>query len=205
MSASPKKLRMDRSRPFGTVHGERLPGDKSATAHFTQDGICFDAQGLHIDDLVEDEKVRALVDRKLKKAAKPAGDAGGSDETDDDPGETKAPGSDSAPDDVNLEAWLRGEAKYPWFAITKRVRERYSQNISKQIDMIEFLVMDEKVIPLDQLDPALLDLIGRIYDSRGLRFGHRIESEVVERRRYQAVSGGALPNNAFTTGAVTSQ
>ena len=159
MSASPKKLRMDRSRPFGEIHGDRGPGEKYSLAHFTQDGIFFDASGLHIDELVEDDKVRALVDRRLKKAAKPAGDAGGSDETDDDPGETKAPGSDSAPDDVNLEAWLRGEAKYPWFAITKRVRERYSQNISKQIDMIEFLVEDEKVIPMDQLDPALAQLL----------------------------------------------
>jgi hypothetical protein len=161
MSASPKKLRMDRSRPFGTIHGERTPGDKYALAHFSQDGIFFDAQGLHIDELVEDDKVRALVDRRLKKSSKPAadGDAGGSDETDTDPAETKPAGSDSAPEDVNLEAWLRGEAKYPWFAITKRVRERYSQNISKQVDMIEFLVMDEKVIPIDQLDPALAELL----------------------------------------------
>jgi hypothetical protein len=159
MSASPKKLRMDRSRPFGTIHGERTPGDKYALAHFSQDDIFFDAQGLHIDELVEDDKVRALVDRRLKRAAKPADDAGGSDEDDADPGEPKPPGSDSSPDDVNLEAWLRGEAKYQWFAITKRVRERFSQNITKQVDMIEFLVMDEKVIPVDQLDPALAELL----------------------------------------------
>jgi hypothetical protein len=55
------------------------------------------------------------------------------------------------------------------------------------------------------LPTGFLDPIGRIADSRGLEYSHRIESEVVRRRSFQAVSGGALPNNAFTTGAVSSQ
>jgi hypothetical protein len=154
MAASPKKLRLDRSRPHGTIHGERAPGDRHQLAHFTQDGITFDAQGFHIDELIEDDKTRALVDRRLKKVGAPkpdADDAGGSDDADNDPA---PPGAGSAAStDVNLEAWLRGEEKYEWFLITKTVRERYSQNISKAVDMIEFLIEDMKVIPLSELAP----------------------------------------------------
>lgn len=153
MAVSPKRLRLDRSRPHGTIHAERLPGDPHQNAHFTQDGITFDAQGLHIDELIQDDKIRALVDRRLKKqsAPKPAAedDAGGSDEADDDPAPSGA--GSAASTDVNLEAWLRGEEKYQWFLVTKTVRERYSQNISKLTDMIVFLVEDEKVIPESEL------------------------------------------------------
>jgi len=55
------------------------------------------------------------------------------------------------------------------------------------------------------LPTGFLDPIGRIIDTRGLKYSHRIESEIVERRSFQAASGGALPNNASTTGAVSSQ
>lgn len=161
MATSPKKLRLDRSRAHGTIHGERAPGDKHQLAYFTQDGIHFDAHGLHIDDLIEDDKIRALVERKLKKQSGAAkadeDDAGGSGDADDDP----APAGAGLPasSDINLESWLRGEAKYPWFQITKTVRERYSQNITKQIDMIQFLIEDEKVIPEDQLAKEFADML----------------------------------------------
>lgn len=159
MSAS-KRLRLDRSRSYGTAHGERPPGDKHQLVQFTQDGIHFDAHGLHIDDLIEDDKTRALVDRRLKRQAGPRedeDDAGGSAGTGIDPSPTG--GGSPASTDVNLEAWLRGEEKYQWFAITKAVRDRYSQNISKQFDMVTFLVYDEKVIPEDQLSPDLAELL----------------------------------------------
>jgi hypothetical protein len=165
MSASvpQTKLRMDKSRPFGTVHGERAPGDKHQFAHFQQDGIYYDAHGLHLEELVEDDKTRALVERRLKRQAKAApkekaADAGDSDNDEDlDPASNGA-GSDSS-DDVNLEAWLRGEAQYHWFRITKLVRERYHQNITKLIDMIEFLVEDEKVITVSELAPEYAKLL----------------------------------------------
>lgn len=159
--ASAPKLRMDRSKPFATVHGERLPGDLHQNTHFFQDSMPFDAAGLLIYDAIEDPKIKAIADRKLKKmpAAKPAAEGDGDGADDDDPdngtgGDTKPPASTS-PDDVNLEAWLRGEMSYPWFSITKAVRERHSQNISKQADMVEFLVRDLKIIPEDQVGADL--------------------------------------------------
>jgi len=164
MSASvpATKLRMDRSRAFSTIHGERPPGDRHQYAHFQQDGIHFDAHGLHIDELIDDEKTRALVERRLKRQAKlapkeDAADAGDGDDDELDPAPASGAGSD--PSDVNLEAWLRGEVKYPWFSITKLVRERYSQNITKLVDMIEFLVEDEKIVPFNELDPEYAKLL----------------------------------------------
>ena len=155
--ASAPKLRMDRSKPFGTVHGERLPGDVHQNTHFFQDGMPFDAGGLLVYEAIEDPKIKALADRKLKKlpAAKPEADGDGADDDDRDNdagGDSTPPVSaPTSPDDVNLEAWLRGEASYPWFAITKAVRERHSNNISKQAEMVEFLVRDLKIVPEDQV------------------------------------------------------
>jgi hypothetical protein len=156
--ASASKLRMDRSKPFGTVHGERLPGDIHQNTHFYQDGMPFDANGHLILDAIEDPKIRAIAERKLKKlpAAK-AVDAAEADVDDDDndTGGDNTPPEPVAPGDVNLEAWLRGEASYPWFAITKAVRERHSSNISKQAEMVEFLVHDLKIVRPDEVGPDL--------------------------------------------------
>lgn len=157
MSATAPRLRLDRSRYFSEVHGQRQPGDKHQLVHFIQDGIQFDAGGLHLDTLVEDKETRDLVDRRLKKQVKAVkgGDAGGGGGDNSDP-EEKSSGSDG---DVNLEAWLRGEAKYDWFKITKTARDRYQVNKTKQTDMVEFLVNEIKLVPKDQLHPDLLALL----------------------------------------------
>ncbi len=165
MASSPK-LRMDRSKPFSTVHGERVPGDPHQNTHFFQDNMPFDAAGLLIYDAIDDPKIKAIADRKLKKApaaktgesrsAEGDGDDGDDDhETDNDADGDKKPPASVSPDDVNLEAWLRGEQAYPWFSITKAVRERHNANISKASDMVEFLIRDLKIIPQDQVSDEL--------------------------------------------------
>jgi hypothetical protein len=54
------------------------------------------------------------------------------------------------------------------------------------------------------LPARFLDPIGRIYDNLGNYYVHKIESEVVNNRSFQQVSGGALGSNAITTGAANS-
>lgn len=164
MASSPK-LRIDRSRPYGEVHGERSPDDPHAPVFFFQDGLPFDAQGVLVYDAIHDEKIRAIADKKLKKlagkaaVAEPVDDGDGDDDDDDseDTGGGKSP--PVTPGDVNLESWLRGEANYHWATIAKTIRERYHQNISKQADAVAFLVYDEKVIPEDQVAADLLALL----------------------------------------------
>ena len=163
MTSTPK-LRIDRSKPYGEVHGERTPNDPHSAVFFFQDSMPFDAQGLLLYELITDEKVKKRADQLLKKAAKaqvPAedgdgeGDDGGSSGDKVDAANTASTNST----EVNLESWLRGEANYQWAKITKTVRDRYHQNISKQADMVAFLVLDEKVIPMDQVAPDLAALL----------------------------------------------
>lgn len=156
MTASAPRLRLDRSKHFSTIHGNRPNGDPHQIAKFQQDGIHFDAQGLHIDALVPDDK-RELLEKRLKRQIKaaPKKDSAGEGDVKDDPDDE----SGSSDDDVNLEAWLRGEAKYDWFAITKTMRDRYKKNLTKQVDVVEFLVRDQKIVTPDQLDPKLAALL----------------------------------------------
>lgn len=151
------RLRIDRSKPYATIHGERAPGDPHQHAQFSQDGIYYDASGFHIPELIADEKIAAMVEKRLARQMKAARNEAPSPDDEagsDDPDTTKT-ASDGGGTEVNLESWLRGEAKYQWFAITKTVRERYHQNLTKLVDVLEFLVFDEKVIPEDALAPEL--------------------------------------------------
>lgn len=54
------------------------------------------------------------------------------------------------------------------------------------------------------LPARFLDPIGRITDNVGGRYRHMDESTVKDRRSFEAVSGGTLGNNPFTTGALNS-
>lgn len=159
-----QNLRMDRSRDHATVHGERPADDPHVNVHFMQDGMPFDARGYLIYDLITEEKIKAIADRKLKKLkASPSTadeDTGAPDDKtpDDKPADDEpSPSADTA--DVNLEAWLRGEVSYPWFMVKKAVRDAHSTNIAKTADMVEFLVHDLKIIPREQVSPELRQLL----------------------------------------------
>jgi hypothetical protein len=135
-----------------------------ANVHFYQDNLPFDAQGFLVYEAITDEKAKKLADQKLKKlGSKPA--PAGDDSDGDDDSYASSSSTDAAPaasvtaGEVNIESWLRGEANYQWAKITKAVRERYHQNISKQADMVAFLVLDEKVIPEDQVAADLMALL----------------------------------------------
>lgn len=54
------------------------------------------------------------------------------------------------------------------------------------------------------LPVRFLDPIGRITDQNGMSYRHKTESDIKDARSYQAVAGGALGNNPFTTTAGSS-
>ena len=160
---------MDKSKYFSSVHGERAPNDPHAGVSFYQDELPFDGEGLLMVDLVPEHK-RELVARRLKKLngappepkpVIPTAVIADDDEDEDDDGGEGEPGSGDGdtdkvtPGEVNLEAWLRGEANYVWFSIPAAIRAQFSKNVVTKTDAVTFLVEEEKIVTPAQLAEAL--------------------------------------------------
>ncbi len=163
MSNAPRALlRMDRSRYYSTVHGEREQQDPHARAVYMQDGLSFDGEGFLIAELVPENK-KAAVEARLKKLshaekkhASPAtaaddGDFGPTGQDSQQPGETAG--------GVNLESWLRGEERYPWFQVAGAIRARFNRNVNNQTDAVIFLAQ-EGLVPPDQMAENFQKLLG---------------------------------------------
>lgn len=156
-AAEPAKARMDRSRAFAEVHGDRVPGDRHANVFFYQDGLPFDAQGFLLSDHPEvkaSEKLQQLAERRLKKAAdhaakhpapKPKATEAGVDSDDGDDGEPQA--DDGLLDPINLEAWLRGEQEVEWQEVSQEIARAFKRRFANERDAVEFLVKEMKVVP----------------------------------------------------------
>lgn len=101
----------------------------------------------------------ALLDRKMSKlsgASKPqAADVAAiePDEGEDDAG---GEGGNADPaDEVNFVSWLRGEAQYEPLLLRAAAKKRYSKNFTSTREMVNDLVLDERVVPEDQVCAVL--------------------------------------------------
>lgn len=139
---------LDRSKPHGKVHGEITDG-----IHYHQDGLPFDAHGRLVErDLTEAQ--RAIAERKARRTARraprdglPAGAGGAAPEPGDGvPGGGDDDGEPTDPGDVDLEAWLTGDAKYLFDAVRTAIRTRYARDVKSIGDAVEFLVLDERLV-----------------------------------------------------------
>jgi hypothetical protein len=153
MQSGPQ-LRMDGSKYFSTVHGERPPGDPLQHVHFYQDGLPFDAGRLLLTEMIEgDERLKALAAKKLSRQKKQVvavvdadidsvdGDHSPQDQSDDE--------DDS---DINLELWLTGEAKYDFKEVRAAIADRYQKRgVNSTRDAVEFLVSEQKIVPVERL------------------------------------------------------
>lgn len=167
---APPRVRMDRSRAFATVNGDRAPGDRHAQVFFIQDGIPADAGGFFIFDHPDmarkgpdGDKARKMAERKIKKAlaqqAKEPQRAAVTDEDEDeDADDTETEAEDDLLEPINLESWLRGEQQVEWQEVTQEIARRYKKRIAKIKDAVEFLV-SEGVVPKAQLQPKFLKLM----------------------------------------------
>lgn len=144
------KVRMDKSRSFATVHGERAPGDAHAKIHFFQDGLPFDSEGVMLPNLIDrqDEKLQALAKRMqqranalLEKHIERGGDEDGDPTVKNDPDEGI----------VRLDYWLRGERKYLWPEVSNRIGALYKKRVISIKDAVDFLVNDQRVVPRDDV------------------------------------------------------
>lgn len=154
MDETPQIRILDKSRDFGTLHGDRGQGDPDHGVHFMQDGLPLDAQGFLVahhatlqGESKEATKLRELAERKLKRAIKVQQriEDEGSGAEDDEGGDGDAP--------INLEAWARGTERVEWNDVTQTIAQRYKKRVGSKVDALEFLI-EEKVVAFDQLSPA---------------------------------------------------
>jgi hypothetical protein len=156
------KVRMDRSRTFATVHGERGADDIHSGVMFIQDGIPADASGYFIFDHPdmqlkgpEGDRRRKMAEKHIKRAlaaaakAPPKVERAARDDDDDEEvdGMPKDEGEDEDEDDgllpaVSLAAWLRGEQDVVWNDVSQEIARTYKKRIAKIDDAVNFLVKE---------------------------------------------------------------
>lgn len=178
------QIRLDRSRPFSTCHGERTPDDPLYRVHFWQGGLMgghrvllpFDAHGNLVPDDGQTglkagldnegkkvdfhplftQRMKDYLAAKLRKAQPAATSEAAPTVIKEDGERDEEDDLSVAPDDdVNLEAWLRGTAEYPPHKLRDAYARRYHKRTEKIRDIFIDLLLDEKLIPEDQVSPAL--------------------------------------------------
>jgi hypothetical protein len=165
---APPRVRMDRSRSFSTVHGDRVPGDPHCGVMYVQDGIPCDAEGYFIFDHPdmlkkgpEGDKRRKMAEKHIKRAmaaaAKVKARPPKAVDEDDEDGETTDAETDDDDEDellpaVNLGEWLRGRQEVEWNDVSQEIARTYKKRIAKIEDAVAFLVR-EGVCPRNELRP----------------------------------------------------
>lgn len=175
-------IRLDRSRPFSECHGERTPEDPHYRVHFWQGTrvngktvlLPFDSNDVLVEDEGHDKPFQGIVEGKpvsfhplytdemrelvaLKK--KRLLDAKTRKQPADDEGPTlddeDQPDGESDGDDVNFPSWLRGEARYTPQVLRAAAKKRFSKNYAQIGELVTDLVLDEKIVPENEVCPAL--------------------------------------------------
>lgn len=158
------RVRMDRSRSFATIHGDRQVDDPLYGVAYRQDGIPCDAEGFflfeHKDMLRkgrDGDHARKMAEKHIKRALlaaakappKPARAAPSDDEDDEvdadgvarDGGEGEDEGDGLLPA-INLGEWLRGRQDVPWADVSQEIARAYKRRIAKVDDAVPFLVKE---------------------------------------------------------------
>lgn len=168
-------IRVDKTQPYATVHGDRPLIDPAYHQHYQQDGLPFDAHGVLLPDDGKTEPftasvdgevmrfaplysadMRAAVAEKMKRLKKVAvGKATTDPEHERD---IRAAHDGPSADDVNFVSWLRGEADYEPRYLFAAWAARYGAKHTSKRALIEDAVFDQKLVPESDVAPALLKL-----------------------------------------------
>jgi hypothetical protein len=139
--------------PFD-VHGNLVPDD-GRTEKFEGRGIDKNGNSIMVKyDPLYNADMRRYLNAKLDRSKQLASKQPEPDHIEDeDTGSALFSELDSgADDDVNFAAWLRGQANYPAYALRDAAQKRFSKKYHKIVpDLVVDLVLDEKVVPEDQL------------------------------------------------------
>jgi hypothetical protein len=164
-------LTLDPSRDHSTVHGDRTPEDPHYGIAFWQDGFPFALDGSLFPDSgkrqpwsghdAEGKPVQfrppwtdAMAKRlegRLERMARFV--------PEDEPEQVDEFSSPAAREklamEVNLAAWLRGQLRYEPWLVQLAAKMRYGKVHARQKDLVIDLVLDEKLVPEEQVGPAL--------------------------------------------------
>lgn len=169
-------VRLDEARPYSQCHGERTPEDPHYHVRFFQGGtlgkkrilLPFDAEHNLVPDDGKKEMwkgkdvegkdvfyyplwnddMRKYLALKIKQL-----------------GEQAVVEEDTINEDartidhVNIEQWLRGQAKYDWADLVNKCRSQFGFNAVSKREMVFRLVMEEEVLKPDQLHSSLRSLL----------------------------------------------
>jgi hypothetical protein len=153
-------VRLDKSRDYATVHGDRRPGDPHHEVHFYQFGLPFNAHGELIADHPEigaDPRKQAAVEKLMKRAVKVKQEAPG-DEVDKLLGNGGGDDDDDDTPVLNLEMWARGEQKWPWQQVSDAIAARFAKRVTDKKGAVEVLI-EERVVNAGQLSNELRKLV----------------------------------------------
>jgi hypothetical protein len=183
MNQGTPEIRLDTSRPFSTIHGERNPEDPHYHVHSFQDGLPFSADETLVPDdgrtgtwtealeredgttrivrhrALYTDKMRALVAKRLKKLSSTKRVVPKAAPALDDEGDEVAPQLEFGADEVNLISWLKGEIKYTPNEVFAAVKNRHGIALTRLREVVAHLVDDEKLLPEAQVSPHLLALL----------------------------------------------
>ena len=169
-------LRLDRSKRFSTVHGDRTPDDPHYKVHYWQEGLPFDVNGILVPDdgktqgwsgvdseskpvrflPLYSEDMRRKLEKKLSRLNKVARAP--------EPEEVEADAADgtASPEvqaamagEVNFESWLLGEVAYEPWMIFAAFKARYHINTHKMGEVVVNLVLDENLVRPEQVTKYL--------------------------------------------------
>lgn len=159
------KVYLDRSQDFSTVHGEIPQGERHFGVMGFQNGLPFNHQDeLMYDhlDVQENPKLLARADRLIARAEKYLATAKSKKvvtEDDDEEGEEiDGEEGEEGVGPVNLNAWARGIADWPWQEVSNYIARKYSKRVVDKRAAAE-LCLAEHVVTRAQLSKSLLRLV----------------------------------------------
>ena len=180
-------IRMDRTKrpPPSTVHGDRAPDDPQYRVAYWHQGLPYDANELLVppDDKAGAEPWDVLMDNgdgtqrrvrysplydkrtlatlnKLKERLTRVANAPSEPMEAEEVAAPTPQSIDDDVDEVNFISFLRGEAKYTFAKLRDAFKKRFHRHYDNLPDLISDLILDEKVLPEDQVAPQYLRLLG---------------------------------------------
>jgi hypothetical protein len=183
MNAPTPVIRLDRSRDFSEIHGDRETTDPHYLVHYVQNGLPFGANELLVPDdgrteswkmSIEREdgttkvitmhplytkEMRETVKRRTEKLASKQRvlkkPTAQSIAPQDPEDELDEADLMFGPDEVNVMSWLRGEVDYEPNELYAACKKRFSRVFTSKREIIEELVIDAEkpLVPQSQLAP----------------------------------------------------